>query len=80
MLPNFLNFFQQSNIHLFIKIIFLILVGLFMIFSLMLANKIRSFNKILFLPARGGGELIQSIAIIYSCIIFILFILAIIML
>ena len=74
------NFFQQINIPLIIKIIFLILIGLYSIFSLMLANKVRSFNKILFLPPNGGGGLMQTLALVYSVTIVIFFLLALIML
>ena len=74
------NFFQQFNIRLYIKIVFLILIVMYGIFSLMLANKIRSFNKILFLPVRSGGNLMQKTALVYSAIVFILFIVALIVL
>lgn len=80
MTPDITLIFQQSSIHLFVKIVFLVLIGLFLIFSLMIANKIRSFNKILFLPSRSGGSLMQSIAIVYSFVVFVLFVLAMILL
>jgi hypothetical protein len=73
------NLFQQLNISLLIKITLLVLIGMYTVFSLMLANKIRSFNKILFLPTRSGGNLMQKAALIYSIIVFILFILTLIM-
>ena len=71
---------QQINIPLLIKITFLVLVGLYAIFSLMLANKIRSFNKILFLPPNGGESLMQAVSLIYAVIVIIFFLLVLIVL
>ncbi|HZE86895.1 MAG TPA: DUF5657 family protein [Methylomirabilota bacterium] len=74
-----LAFIQNfNNIRLFIKVAFLILVGLYAIFTFMLATKIRSFNKILFLPANSGGAFLQLVAIIYFFIVLSLFIVTIV--
>ena len=80
MIINSTALMNQINISLIIKIIFLIIIGLYVIFSLMLVNKIRSFNKILFLPPNGGENLMQAISVVYSVIIIIFFILALIVL
>ncbi|HEX8932213.1 MAG TPA: DUF5657 family protein [Patescibacteria group bacterium] len=63
MITNLFPFIQTSDIQLFIKVMALILIGLYAIFALMLANKIRSFNKILFLPSNSGGGLMQLLAL-----------------
>lgn len=80
MIIDLTNYLQNSNIQLFIKITTLVFIGLYAMFCIMLATKIRSFNKILFLPPNSGGTLMQKIALIYSfCVVF-LFLLALIML
>ena len=70
---------HDPNFHLFIKVVALVVIGLFGVFSFMLATKIRSFNKILFLPPNSGGSFMQRLAVIYSLVVLVLFILAIIM-
>jgi len=70
---------QNLDIPLFIKIIALILIGLYAIFSFMLATKIRSFNKILFLPPNSGGGLMQSIALMYTVTVLVLFVLTLLL-
>ena len=70
---------QNLNIPLFIKIAALILIGLYAIFSFMLATKIRSFNKILFLPPNSGGGLMQFIALMYTVTILVLFVLTLLL-
>jgi len=71
-------FIQNSNLQFFIKAMALTLIGLYAIFSLMLANKIRSFNKILFLPPKSGGWLMQAIAIIHFLAVLSLFLITLV--
>lgn len=71
---------QTIHLQLLIKITALIFIGMYTIFAIMLATKIRSFNKILFLPANGGGSLMQFITIAYSISVAILFLLTLIVL
>lgn len=49
-----------SFVHLFIKIALLIMIGLYALFTLMLTTKVKSFNKVVFLPPSSGAELIQT--------------------
>jgi hypothetical protein len=74
------TFLQNFNPHLFVKVTALIFIGLYAIFSFMLATKIRSFNKILFLPPNSGGNLMQQVTLLYSFMVALLFIFALIML
>lgn len=75
-----MSLLQSINTHLLVKVTTLIFIGLYAIFSFMLATKIRSFNKILFLPPNSGGRLMQRITIFYSITIAALFLLTLIML
>ncbi len=70
--------FKNFSLTFFIKIVTLILIGLYAIFSFMLATKIRSFNKILFLPPRSGGKLMQTLAIIYFLAVLSLFLITLV--
>lgn len=72
--------FQLANIAIIVKVVALILIGLFGIFSFMIAIKIRSFNKILFLPSNSGGNLMQRLTIIFSVSVAVLFLFALIVL
>lgn len=58
----------------YVKISLLILIGLYTLFSFMLAIKIRSLNKIVFLPRESGEGLIRLFAIIYLLVALSLFI------
>lgn len=80
MMTDFSNFWQNFDWRLFLKILVLIIIGLYGIFSFMLATKIRSFNRILFLPARSGVRLMQFIALVYAGVVALLFLLAFIVL
>lgn len=80
MILDLTNILQQINIPVFIKSVSLVLIGLYAIFSIMLATKIRSFNKILFLPPNSGGGLMQTIAITYTIVVVLLFIITFILL
>lgn len=80
MIIDFSHFLQQSSVYFAFKVIFLLIIGLYVIFCLMLTNKIRSFGKILFIPPQGGGNLMQRVTIIYSIIVIIFFFLVLIVL
>lgn len=74
-------FFTQSiYIKLFIKIVVLIVIAILGISAFMLAVKIRSFNKVLFLPPNSGGEFIQRVAIGYCIVVAVLFLFALLVL
>ena len=64
---------NPTTIHLFIKIAILIIMGIIIISAAMFATKIKSFNKVLFLPKNSGGNFMQRLAIFYfimTCILF----------
>ena len=65
--------FQIFKLELLFKILLLIFIGLYAIFSIMLATKIRSLNKIVFLPPSTGAVFIQLIAILYVLAVISLF-------
>lgn len=73
-------FLEPTFIKTFLKIIVLIVIAILAISAFMLATKIRSFNRVLFLPSRSGGELVQKMATLYFITVVALFILALIML
>jgi hypothetical protein len=75
-----MTFLQNFTPPLFVKVTALIFIGLYALFSFMLATKIRSFNKILFLPPNSGGSLMQRLTLIYSFVVALLFVFALIML
>jgi hypothetical protein len=80
MILDFSQFLSQSSVSLVLKITFLIVIGIYVIFSLMLTNKIRSFSKILFIPPQGGGGLMQKLTLVYSFVVIIFFFLVLIVL
>lgn len=80
MTPDPFFFTQPDFIRLFMKIVVLIIIAIVAISAFMLATKIRSFNRVLFLPPKSGGELVQRIAIIYFITVVVLFLFALFML
>jgi len=57
-----------------VKLALLILLVIYTIFTLMLATKIRSLNRTVFLPPESGEELIRAFAILYFLVVLSLFI------
>lgn len=64
----FITIIQHS-----IKIALLVLIGLYGLFTIMLATKVRSFNKIVFLPPSSGATLIQFLTIFLALLLISLF-------
>lgn len=64
----------QTGTILYIKIALLILLGIYTLFSLMLATKIRSLNQTVFLPTESGEALFRIFAILYFLVSLSLFI------
>jgi Family of unknown function (DUF5657) len=58
----------------YVKLALLILLGLYAIFTFMLAVKIRSLNRTVFLPAESGEVLVRIFAILYLVVVISLFI------
>lgn len=75
-----LLFIKPEMISLFSKVAILVVIAILGISALMLATKIRSFNKILFLPPYSGGSFVQRMAIFYFITIGVLFLLALLVL
>ena len=65
---------QNFNIVLVSKIFFLILLGIYIIFILMLANKIRSFDKIVVLSGKVSSAFVKSFAFFYLILLLFLFV------
>lgn len=80
MITDPINFLPNLNIDMLIKITSLVFIGMYAVFSFMLTTKIRSFNKILFLPPNSGGSLMQRIMIVYTITVAVLFLFALVML
>ena len=59
---------------LYVKIALLILMGLYLLFALMLATKIRSLNRTVFLPPESGEVILRVVAILYVLSVLSLFI------
>jgi len=72
--PNILITSFSSGAVLYVKIALLILIGLYLLFSLMLTTKIHSLNKTVFLPAESGEVVIRFFAILYLLAVLSLFI------
>jgi hypothetical protein len=72
--PNTLITGLSSGAVLYVKIALLILIGLYLLFSLMLTTKIHSLNKTVFLPAESGEIVLRIFAILYFLAVLSLFI------
>ena len=72
--PSILKTIFKSGTVASVKIALLILIVLYAAFTLMLATKIRSLNKTVFLPKESGEGLLRAFAILYFLAILSLFI------
>ena len=72
--PNIIIPSFEQGAQLYVKIALLIMMGLYLIFTLMLSTKIRSLNKTVFLPAESGEVVIRIFAAIYLIVVLSLFI------
>jgi hypothetical protein len=72
--PSDLTTFFDSGTLLYIKVALLILIALYAIFTLMLAVKIRSLDKTVFLPTESGEGILRFFAYLYFIVIVFLFI------
>jgi hypothetical protein len=70
--------FQNFHFEFFIKVTLLILIGLYAAFSFMLIAKIRSLNKIVFLPDSSKAPFIQKFATVYFILVLSLFFLTLV--
>ncbi len=73
----FTTLFKAGSIF-YVKVALLILIGIYMLFTFMLAIKIRSLNKTVFLPAESGEGIIRVFAILYLLIVLSLFIITLV--
>lgn len=53
------------DLFLIIKIIFLLLIGLYGIFAIFVFNQIRSLNRVVYIRRTAGSPFIQSLAFFY---------------
>lgn len=70
--------FQNINIVFIIKVFFLLLLGLYIIFIFMLVSKLRSFDKIILLQGASGGRIIRLLGLVYLFLLLFLFVLALV--
>lgn len=64
--------------NVFVKVALLILIALYAIFTFMLVTKLRSLNKIVFLPAESGEGLLRFFAILYFLAVVSLFLITLV--
>lgn len=62
----------------YVKIALLILLGLYSVFTFMLATKIRSLNRTIFLPLESGEGILRLFALIYFFAVLSLFLLTLV--
>jgi hypothetical protein len=72
------QFIQQFRFDIIAKGALLVLIGLYIVFSLMLMTKVRSFNKIIFLPSTSGATFIQTATLILTVLLISLFLITIV--
>lgn len=72
------SIFQTINIIVIFKVFFLILLGLYIVFVVMLVSKLRSFDNIIHLPGTSGGGGIKLFAVIYLLLLVFTFITALV--
>jgi len=59
---------------LYVKVALLVLIVLYALFTIMLATKIRSLDKTVFLPSESGEGIIKVFSILYVLVVLSLFI------
>lgn len=69
---------QSLHLQLVLKIIILIMILLYFIFSIIVYNNIRALNRIVFFPPRSAGIFLRSIALIYSLLALSLFLITLV--
>lgn len=73
-------FLTPELINLSMKVFFLILVGFYLIFVIIVFNNVRSLRRIVIISSAAGSPLIQTLAIFYVLATIILFVLGLIIL
>lgn len=76
--PSILKIFFKTGTIFYVKIALLVLLILYAAFTFMLATKIRSLNKTVFLPPESGEGLIRIVALLYFFVVLSLFIITIV--
>jgi hypothetical protein len=77
---DFSSLFDGSILRLFFKVMFLILIGLFGVFSVIIFTHVKSLNKIVIIRDITGAPLIRSITIFFLVGSISLFLLALVIL
>lgn len=72
-MQNILLSLQQFNLLTAFKIAFLIMVGLYSLFAIMLYNQIQALSKIIFFPSQTSKTMIKLFSAIYIFLIVSLF-------
>ncbi|HWY79226.1 MAG TPA: DUF5657 family protein [Candidatus Sulfotelmatobacter sp.] len=76
--PTILTTIFKTGSIAYVKLALLILLGLYAIFIFMLATKIRSLNRTVFLPNESGEGILRTFAVLYFLTILSLFIITIV--
>ncbi len=74
------SFLDQFNILIIVKAVFLIFLGLYLIFTILIFNNIRSLNRVVIIQKALGSPFIQTLAFIYLLATILLFLLAVVIL
>lgn len=74
------SFLTQEQTDLILKGMFLILIGLYNIFVIIVHNHIRSLNKLVHIQKTTGSPLIQTVSFIYLGLTLSLFVAAVVIL
>jgi len=72
--PSILLTLFKSGTIAYVKLALLILIILYALFTIMLATKIRSLDKTVFLPSESGENIIRAFSILYFLVVLSLFI------
>lgn len=75
---DFFTFFQEQGILLIFKLLLLGLIFVYIIFSFIVYNRVRSLNRTIFLAAAGASAILQTLSLVSFFVAVSLFILTIV--
>lgn len=76
----FTQFFVMDFGHLVLKILLLVLLFIYLLFTFIVANRIRAFNRIVHIGSAHASSVLQLLAVVQFVLTLVLFFLAIIVL
>lgn len=74
------QFFVMDFGHLVLKILLLILLFIYLLFTFIVANRIRAFNRIVHIASAHASSVLQLLSVVQFVLTLVLFFLAVIML